>query len=344
MSLERKISLMMNEPVSKELLIFLLVSLVIFAGFFVIYSSMVSLDYLINLSSSLPEKITVQQGMFNMKEFILSDFSQLIIATGGLVLVCLSLSVLSVTSIGRLKYLLIVPIFLSGILFNFSIMFLFFGAGLYIAFLYVVPLGETYFLELKKWKTFRVGSNAVGKGLLILFIFVFIGSYIALSADKHYGNEFYDGMENSISDIAVKEAIDISSQQNNSELSDQIIKDSMIDLKNKYPNLTDLQYSSMENELRQRLNDSRIAASSNDQTTALAKASLKSSPLITSMMVLFPLFFSFTLWATLEFLRNLFLSPISGIFSYILFKIPFFQDRIVDSYATKSLPAIEHRA
>lgn len=343
MSLERKINLMMNEMISKEVLIFFLVSIAIFAGFFVIYSSNSSLDYLINLSASLPEKVATMQSMSDARDIVLSDFSQLIIATGGLILLCFSLSILSVVSIGKIRYLLIIPVILSGVLFNFSIMFLFLGLGLFISLLYVIPLGETYFQELKKWKTFRVGSNAVGKGLMILFIFVFVGSYITFSIDRHYGNEFYDGMEKSVSTIALKEVNTMANQQNNSVLNEQIINDSMQEIKKEYPNLTEQQYSSMEIELRQRLNNTKISPSSQGQTEALIRASLKSSPLMNSLVVLFPLFFSFTIWATLEFSRNLFFSPISGIFTYVLFKISFFQDRIVDSYATKILPEIEHK-
>jgi preprotein translocase subunit SecF len=209
---------------------------------------------------------------------------------------------------------------------------LFFGAGLFAACLYVIPLGETYFQEFKKWKFFRVGSNAVGKGLLVLFLFIFAGSYVALSTDKQYGESFSDSLGESISNLALKEVENAQMQQNSPESNEVMIQDSMNQIRVDYPNLTEAQYSQMETQLWEKINSTGQAEdASKEQVNRMVDASLKTSPLLNSMLIWFPLFLSFTIWAALEGLRTLVFSPISGIFTHLLFNIPFFGERTLDA-------------
>jgi hypothetical protein len=343
MSLGRRISLMMNERVNREILIFLFASLAIFSGFFVIYESGISLSYLVSLNSDIPMKMFSIQDSQSISGFIQSNFNSLFVAIFGLVLICLTLSILSISHSGRYKYLLAAPIFLSGILFNFSILFLFFGAGLFIACLFVIPLGETYFQELKKWKRFRVGSNAVGKALFVVFLFVFVGTYIALSLDARYGENFSKGMENGISDIVLNEVENMQSNQNIGT-GEQQIKKSMLQVRIDYPNLTEQQYAEMEKNLRASLSSNlQKAGPSKEEVGALVAASLKSSPLFSSVLVWFPLFFSFTIWISLEFLRSFFLSLISGVFTFILLHIPFFNQDLDFEGKETAVRAIEYK-
>ncbi len=280
MSLEKRKILMESESPGREMLIFFLVSVLILGGFFIIYKSEVSLEYLIDINADMPEKMVIETESFSLIDFVISGFSPVIIAVTGLIIMCLSLSVLSVTNIGRFRYLLIIPIFLSGILFNFSILFLFFAAGLFAACLYVIPLGETYFQELKKWKRFRVGSNAVGKGLLVMFLFVLLGSYVALSTDKQYGERFYESLGESISNLALKEVENAQAQQNSPQDSEILIQDSMNQIKADYPNLTESQYKQMELQLREKINASEpVSAGSKEKVDKMAAAILLQSDL-----------------------------------------------------------------
>jgi hypothetical protein len=272
--------------------------------------------------------------------FFASSFTPVFIAIIGLIIMCLALSILSLAPVGRYKYLLALPIFLSGILFNFSILFLFFGLGIYLACLYVIPLGETYFQEFKKWKSFRVGSNAVGKGLFVVFIFVFIGSYVALSTDKNYAGSFQEGLTASITNLALRELENSASQPDNSASIENTVQDSMSLVRTEYPGLSEKQYSEMEKNLRMNLSSSSL--SMKDKAKDLVEASLKNSPLVNSLLIWFPLFLSFSIWASLEFLRMLIFSPVSGIFTFILLRLPFFNEKFAGSNASE-VAAIEYK-
>jgi len=346
MSWEKRKSLMENDARSREILIFLLASFLLLGGFFALYGSGVSLDYLIDMNADLPGKMAVPAESFSLPGFVIANFSPVIMAVAGLLSMCLALSILSVTKIGNYRYFLIIPIFLSGILFNYSILFLFFGSGLFVACLYVIPLGETYFLELKRWKFFRVGSNAVGKGLLVLFLFVLVGSYVALSTDKQYGERFYESLSESISNMALREVENAQAQQEYPADSGELfVKESMNQMRIDYPNLTEAQYLQMESQLTEEINAAgQASAASKEDVEGLVGASLKNSPLLNGLLLWFPLFFSFTIWATLEALRMLIFSPISGVFTYILFCIPFFGDGRINADSRESVPAIEYKA
>jgi len=334
---------MVTDGMNREAVIFILVSLMIFAGIFVVYSSEASLGYFVKLNADLPGKMTSVNSSQGISGFFASSFSQAFVAVIGLIIMCLALSVLSVAPVGRYKYLLALPIFLSGILFNFSMLFLFFGLGFYIACLYVIPLGETYFQELKKWKSFRVGSNAVGKGLFVLFILVFIGSYAALSTDKHYTASFQEGLIASVTNLALNELENVQAQQDENLSVETAIQNSMVQIRNDYPNLSEKQYLDMENSLRNNISSgSQNDASMKDRAKDLVESSLKNSPLVSSLLVWFPLFLSFTLWASLEFLRMFIFSPISGIFTFILLRLPFFNEKSAGANNSE-VAAIEYK-
>jgi hypothetical protein len=342
MSWARKISHMVTDAINKGTLIFILVSLIIFAGMFAIYSSQVSLGYFIKLNSDLPGKMMSVSDSHGISGFFASSFSQAFVAIIGLIIICLALSILSIASPGRYRYLLALPIFLSGMLFNFSILFLFFGLGFYLACLYVIPLGETYFQELKKWKSFRIGSNAVGKGLGVIFIFLFIGSYAALSTDNRYTDSFQEGLTASITSLTLSELENSAMQQDNSVSRENAIQDSMSQMRRDYPGLSEKQYSEMESALRKNLSSGSLNSDAQtDKAKKLVEASLKDSPIISSLLMWFPIFFSFTLWASLEFTRMFIFSPISGIFTFILFRLPFFNEKFGGSNS-RVVAAIEY--
>ncbi|MGC9310601.1 MAG: hypothetical protein ACP5E4_02645 [Candidatus Aenigmatarchaeota archaeon] len=216
MKMQRKNSLMDPEGYREieGLLLFFAVSFLFFSGFYTIYYSGVSLVSVTQLSAQLFEKVVAAACSSGMKAFFLLGLQPLCIAVFSLVIFSLGLSLLSVKSPGRLKYALAVPILLSGVLFNFSVPFLFFGAGLFAASLYAIPLGQTYAEELKRWKSFRIGSNAVGKALLILSLFAFVGVYLELSGNDSYAEIFRYSVIDSVSVIVEGELDNMAPAQN----------------------------------------------------------------------------------------------------------------------------------
>ena len=132
-----------------ELLEFLFVSILVFMGFCVLFLSKVTLNSLTILQARLLEIFALGVLENSILEVIINTFSGIFIALLGFTIFCLGLSFLAVKRPGKIKYFLSAPILCSGILFNFSTMFLFLAIGLFLAVLYVIPLGETYQQELK---------------------------------------------------------------------------------------------------------------------------------------------------------------------------------------------------
>lgn len=327
-----------------EVAVVIIISALIFAGFYILYISGLSLDYLITINANMPEKMVVSQEGFSLLGFLTSNFTPIIIAAGALAVFALSISVLSVRPLGNIKYILLLPIFMSGVLFNFSILFLFFGFGLFIAHIYAIPLGQTYFMEFKKWKLFRVGSNAAGKALFVLFLFVLAGSYIALSSNLNYRVEFSQGFKSSMVSLVGSEMENMKMQQSLSGQTEQFVQSAMSQARHENPGLTEKQYKEMEQSIRANMTSTiQNSGPTESEVKSLVESSIDSSPLANSLIVWFPLIFSITIWGSLELLRMLILSPLAGVFSYILFHIPFFADHMMEEAIETKVRAIGYK-
>lgn len=312
---------MESDLLKKEAPVAAAVSLIILIGFYFLYISGMSLDYIVGLNAQIPQKMIVSQSSFSASGFLFDTLGPVIVSLLAFAIFSFSLAILTVKPLGKSRYFLILPILLSGFLFNFSILFLFFALGLFISCLYVIPLGETYFQELKKWKHFRVGSNSVGKAFLILFLFIFLGSFIALSTNESYKNSFYKDMKGSISVLVQNEVGNAMENYQDSMMGGQAISDLMVQARNDNPNLSEEQYKQMELQIRENLEKEKQAAynASQGKINALMESSLDNSPLVNSLLFWFPLLTSFTIWAFLELFRGVIFSPLAGVFSFILF-------------------------
>jgi len=304
---------------------FVFVSTLYFLGFVVIYLSNISLNSITTLQANFIELLILNARNSAFEAFI-SIFSGILIAISGLIIFCIGLSFLAVKKLDKLKYFLLIPILCSGFLFNFSILYLFFGMGLFVSSVYIIPLGETYKMELKKWKKFRVGSNAISKALFVLFLFVFLGSLISFSVNDSYRQLFFNTSVSSITNIINAEMsnYDKNSEGNaTNEIINQAIEDQMKKIRSQYPNLTEEQYFQMKEEIRKKMKE--INSSENIGTnlnmTSLVSQRIKNSLIFNAILIWFPLIMSFTIWVFLEFLTEILFSPVSGIFSYIWFSV-----------------------
>lgn len=310
-----------------ELLDFLFVSILFFGGFCVLYLSRVTLNSLTILQAKLLEVFALGVLENSIFEVIMNTFSGIFIALLGFTMFCLGLSFLAVKKPGKMKYFLVAPIICSGILFNFSIMFLFLAAGLFLAALYVIPLGETYQQELKKWKKFRVGSNAVSHALLVVFIFVFLGSLVSFYTNESYAQNYLEATTESLSNIVGAELSNFV-PGGDSKLSESMInrtvEDQMKKLREEYSNFTEEQYSQIEVKLRDNIIEKANSFETSDiglNITDTVSKEIKNSALIKSLLIWFPIIMSLTIWISLEFFKSFLFAPISGIFSYILLSI-----------------------
>jgi len=304
---------------------FVFVSTLYFLGFVVIYLSNISLNSITTLQANFIE-LLIPNARNSAFEAFISIFSGILIAISGLIIFCIGLSFLAVKKLDKLKYFLLIPILCSGFLFNFSILYLFFGMGLFVSSVYIIPLGETYKMELKKWKKFRVGSNAISKALFVLFLFVFLGSLISFSVNDSYRQLFFNTSVSSITNIINAEMsnYDKNSEGNaTNEIINQAIEDQMKKIRSQYPNLTEEQYFQMKEEIRKKMKE--INSSENIGTnlnmTSLVSQRIKNSLIFNAILIWFPLIMSFTIWVFLEFLTEILFSPVSGIFSYIWFSV-----------------------
>lgn len=72
-----------------------------------------------------------------------------------------------------------------------GVMSLFIAAAVIVSFPYVIGISNAYYSELKKWKLFRTGSNAVGKALLIINLIVGLGILVTISLNAGQYKEIF---------------------------------------------------------------------------------------------------------------------------------------------------------
>lgn len=303
-----------NRFSNPEIIKFLFVSVLYSIGFFILYFSKVSLSYVATFQSRLAELFILKIQDSSVSEFIITYFEPFFILMVAIIFFSCGLAFLSVNRLGDLRYFFILAFLPFGFLFNFSILFLFFAAGLYLVSIYVIPLGETYEKELKKWKHFRVGSHAVSKALLILFLLIFVGSLITYSLDDSYQKSFTNTTISSLETIASSEVNNVQGQ----DFTEDIIQQRMEEVREQYPNLTEEQYSEIEEELRNSINGTISSGDMN--ISEVVESNLEDSLIVESLSTWFPLFISFSIWVVLEFLRSIIFSPLSGVFSYVFFR------------------------
>jgi len=188
-------------------------------------------------------------------------------------------------------------------------------------------------MELKKWKKFRVGSNAVSKSLFVLFLFIFLGSFISFSINDSYKQVFLNSTISSITDIVSSEISNfntqISSSDATNEIINQVVEDQMKAIREQYPNLTEEQYLQIETGIRKDIEKKMSSLKVNEVNLNLSSViskGIENSILLNDFFVWFPIIMSFAIWVFLEFLRGLLFSPISGVFSMILFSVFGFQE------------------
>jgi len=308
----------MGDKISKSnIASFIFVSLTYAIGLTTIYLTDLNLASATTLQAKLFEIFILDVSEKSIIEFIFSYFKPLFYLSLALLFFCFGLSFLAVKNPGRMKYFLILTILPLGILFNFSILFLLFSFGLYVASLYSITFGETYKKEIKKWKSFRIGSKAVSEALFFAFLFIFLGSLLTFSIDETYKQTFMNTTISGLKNIIKSEIENF--EINSAKLKEEIIKSQMEKIREQYPNLTEQQYAEIEKDLENSMGN--LTTFSFKPTESLIESSLKNSLIINSLSYWFPLFMSFTIWILLEFLRNFLLSPISGLFSVFYFKI-----------------------
>ena len=67
---------------------------------------------------------------------------------------------------------------------------------------YIMPLSATYAIELKKWVKFRIGSNSIGKTLMIFNVVLAVAVFfLVLSNTAVYENELKTGLKQRALDL-----------------------------------------------------------------------------------------------------------------------------------------------
>ena len=171
---------------SKKTIILTSVSFFLFV--FLIKASDMNLDRLVILQNQFMKVLFGSQPEFLSLSLIL----QLLLA---MIFLTLSLAFLASYGAKKDKYQvgLIAAIISSiGLIAAIPTMLsLFIAAAVLVAFPFTVSASNTYYSELKKWKFFRIGSNAAGKALLIINLIVGLGILIAISLNSVHYTEIF---------------------------------------------------------------------------------------------------------------------------------------------------------
>ncbi|KKW40303.1 MAG: hypothetical protein UY87_C0025G0002 [Candidatus Peribacteria bacterium GW2011_GWC2_54_8] len=171
---------------SKKTIILTSVSFFLFV--FLIKASDMNLDRLVILQNQFMKVLFGSQPEFLSLSLIL----QLLLA---MIFLTLSLAFLASYGAKKDKYQVgLVAAIISSIGLIAAIptmLSLFIAAAVLVAFPFTVSASNTYYSELKKWKFFRIGSNAAGKALLIINLIVGLGILIAISLNSVHYTEIF---------------------------------------------------------------------------------------------------------------------------------------------------------
>ncbi|MCX6816020.1 MAG: hypothetical protein NT120_04180 [Candidatus Aenigmarchaeota archaeon] len=162
-----------------------------------------------------------------------------------------------------------------------SILSLFVAVALLLTGTYVVPLANTYAKEMKKWVRFRVGSNATAKALLIFNVLLAVGVFVAiLSNAQFYTVSFKAELTSNLEEITMASLPDIP-----------------------VGNVQGIPVTDTRKEIGKKIAES-----------------LANSPMFNAYLRWLPVLSAIGVWFLLEILRNLVLSNVSGVLSYVFTK------------------------
>jgi hypothetical protein len=163
-----------------------------------------------------------------------------------------------------------------------SITSIFLAIGLLLSSVYVVPLANTYSKELKRWIRFRVGSNAIGKALMIMNVAIALGVFLSISINAQY---YQDSFQSELR-TTMRDAIGAQTSS-----------------------LTASQLPAAQQAILQQQLDAQI-----DQQIEKAL----STPFFVAYFRWLPAIAALSVWIILEFLRNILLSNVGGVFTSVL--------------------------
>ncbi|MFH0832543.1 MAG: hypothetical protein V1900_02375 [Candidatus Aenigmatarchaeota archaeon] len=193
---------------------------------FALLVSNLSVGFLVNIQNSFLKSMLLEtRGMTTMSAigFIINQFYTLLLA---MIFVVLGFSFLSSygffkdeRKIALFSGICILPVL---IVFRFSITSILLSAGIIITNIFVMSLSNTYGKELKRWVLFRVGSNSIGKALMIINIMIAVGVFLSLLYNlSYYQNNFKSDLSSTLEKI-VAESVPFGQQLPKEEISKQI--------------------------------------------------------------------------------------------------------------------------
>lgn len=78
----------------------------------------------------------------------------------------------------------VIGFILTLIIFQFSIFSLMFGFSILLSAYIILPLSNTYFQELGRWKFFRTGAKSVSSVMMLINVFIALNMYITISQEE----------------------------------------------------------------------------------------------------------------------------------------------------------------
>ena len=266
---------------------------IFFTGFLILIYG-IDTGYIVNFQSMLLETMvqkTANTGTLGSIGILLGTFARIIT---GLVFLTVSLVFLIVHGAlkGDKKTSIIAGLICGTLalsLFRFSPVSLCIFAGIILISLYINPLSNTYFQELRKWKYFRTGSHAVSRALMIFSLFLALGIFISVYTGN-YGEIYI----NTLSETIANSAIDYKTLEKT--------------IDEQYPGIPAEQKQAV-------INDFAV------KTKAMAIENMKNSPIFNAYIRWLPVLSAVTVWFILELIKSLVLVNIGGAVSSVLTRV-----------------------
>lgn len=274
-----------------------LVSTLLIIGFIFFDLFSISVDGIILYSASLPGKFVSTDFLTPLKDISL-DFLSFIVP---FIPISLSISVLSVfgAKFGENRKLglvsTIVPSFIGLIILGISFLSVMLFLGIVISGLLSTGLSEMYSKELKKWKNYRIGSNAAKKCFFILNILILVGVFLTIIYNTSY---YEEGLKSKTKEVVLGFMPEMSGQTS---------------LPKEFESLPPSQKQLIEEEYNKSLKEQQSLINSKIDE-------MFSSKNFTGLMYFSLFTIPFIIFGVLEFLRSVVFSPIAGLVTKISLK------------------------
>lgn len=200
-------------------------SVIPFSLFFLLISDLTTTK-IVNLQTQVLSILFIETQGLNIFQTITTLLSPFLLPLLGLIFLALGFVCLTFYGKNNQGYAGIITgaitAILSLVFFSFTLMSIFMALSFLVTCIYIVPLANTYFKELKKWKSFRLGARSLATVLIIFNVILSLGVFTEVYLNNQYKQGFEEKLTNTMTQLTA-------SSLPTGQISEEVVKETIKD-------------------------------------------------------------------------------------------------------------------